>query len=157
MAGVLPSGEALSGLTALTSLDIREHAITGWSGGGGRVAVLRPLGSADSHRPEHPPWCQQQPFVHTAVRPPPPPLSPLPACLTTHTHTGTLPEDWSSLTLEAIRLDRNQLEGPLPPAWFSAGRPLSGSLRVLTLWANKLSGPLPDTADGGMQVRQLLV
>lgn len=42
------------------------------------------------------------------------------------------------------------LEGELPLAWFGEG-PLSSSLRVLTLWDNKLSGPLPET-QGGMQV-----
>lgn len=68
----------------------------------------------------------------------------------THVTAGTLPEDWSALSLEVIRVDQNMLEGPLPAAWFSGGA-LSSSLQVLTAWSNKLSGPLP-ASDGGMQV-----
>lgn len=63
---------------------------------------------------------------------------------------GPLPEDWYQLPLEEIRLDQNVIEGELPAAWFGEG-PLSGSLRVLTLWDNKLTGTLPGT-QGGMQV-----
>lgn len=72
-------------------------------------------------------------------------------CLALPRLKGPLPEDWYLLPLEVIRLDQNLLEGELPPAWFGEGL-LSSSLRVLTLWDNRLTGSLPDT-QGGMQVR----
>lgn len=67
------------------------------------------------------------------------------------TPTGTLPEDWALLPLEVVRLDQNMLQGEVPAAWFAPG-PLSSSLKVLTLWDNKLSGSLPDTSPGAMKV-----
>jgi hypothetical protein len=72
-----------------------------------------------------------------------------------HHISGPLPEDWYQLPLEEIRLDQNVIEGELPDAWFGEG-PLSSSLRVLTLWDNKLTGTLPDT-QGGMQVGSAIV
>jgi hypothetical protein len=51
------------------------------------------------------------------------------------------PDDWSELTqLELIRLDQNNLKGPLPTSWGSLR-----NLRVLTFWDNKLTGGIPDS------------
>lgn len=56
-------------------------------------------------------------------------------------------EDWSELTqLEVIRLDQNNLKGPLPAAWSKLV-----NLRWLTLWDNKLTGEVP-TAWADMKV-----
>lgn len=71
-------------------------------------------------------------------------------------HAGSLPSPWATPgafpSLAALNISANNLSGPLPPEWGTAGSAF-GRLQTLALQENGLEGYLPDEWGAGFQVR----